>query len=149
MLPEERYRRLVAALPAEVREQRLAGFVWLELADGEDVEAFLKQPRSEDIADREEPVYQSLMKIDLFASLTEAMGKSPEKKCDGEFGELSRILRSAKFSGKQVTDAKLLMIRHHAYCDCQVLQTAKPELEAKYCGTRLPGAKPRNQKAHR
>ena len=54
LLPEERFQRLAAALPDTYREQELQGLVWLELAPDESVGQFLKLPRSEDVADRED-----------------------------------------------------------------------------------------------
>ena len=128
LLPEERFHRLVAALPAEVREERLPGFVWLELADGESVDAFLKLPRSEDIAAREAEIYAKLVKAGMFDSLVEAMGPTPGQKCAGNFDEMIRLLKRKRFAPKRLVDARLLMIRHHAFCDCQVLQTAREEL---------------------
>jgi len=128
LLPEERFHRLVAALPAEVREERLAGFVWLELADDESVDAFLRLPRSEDIADREAEIFTELFKAGLFDSLADVMGGSPGQKCAGDFREMIRLLSGVGFSEKRILDAKLLMIRHNAFCDCQILQTARGEL---------------------
>jgi hypothetical protein len=128
LLPEERFHRLVAVLPAEIRENRLAGFVWLELADDENVDAFLKLPRSEDIVDREAEIYTELVKARLFDLLADAMSGSPEQKCTGDFREMIRLLTAKRFPPKRVSDAKLLMIRHHAFCDCQILQTARGEL---------------------
>lgn len=128
LLPEERFHRLVAVLPAEVREKRLAGFVWLELADDESVDAFLKLPRSEDIADREAEIYIELVKAKLFDLLADAMSGAPEQKCTGDFREMIRLLTAKRFAAKRICDAKLLMIRHHSFCDCQILQTARGEL---------------------
>jgi|CXWL01.1.fsa_nt_gi hypothetical protein len=128
LLPEERFHRLVAAIPTEFREQKMAGFVWLELAEGETVEKFLKLPRSEDIADREAEIYGQLASAKFFDSLAESMGTSPDKRCGGDFRELIRILSARKLSAENVRDARLLMIRYRAYCDCQILLTAMPEL---------------------
>jgi hypothetical protein len=128
LLPEERFHRLVAVIPTEFREEKLAGFVWLELVEGESVESFLKLPRSEDIANREAEIYKQLIDVDFFESLAEKMGASPDKRCSGGFGEMARELSDHCFSSEQVRDAKLLMIRHRAFCDCQILLTAMPEL---------------------
>ncbi len=128
LLPEERFQRLVTVIPAEFREQKLAGFVWLELAEGESVETFLKLPRSEDIANREAEIYKQLMDVEFFESLAEKMGASPDKRCSGGFREMTRELSDHCFSPEQIRDAKLLMIRHRAFCDCQILLTAMPEL---------------------
>ena len=128
LLPEERFHRLVAALPADLREEKLAGFVWVELAEGESLEKFLKFPRSEDIARREAEIYKKLCQADLFGPLETSMGKSPDKRCRGDFREMVRVLTEKSWSPAQVRDAKLLMIRHRAFCDCQVLLTAQAEL---------------------
>src|SRR5262245_39473630 len=66
LLPEERFHRLVSAIPADFREKKLVGFVWLELADGETIDEFLRLPRSEDVADRGAKIYAGLMKAGLF-----------------------------------------------------------------------------------
>lgn len=128
LLPEERFQRLVTVIPTEFREQKMAGFVWIELAKGETVEEFLKQPRSEDVAGREAEIYGELAAAKLFESLAESMGTSPDKRCSGDFREIVRILSAKRFSAKKVRDVKLLMIRHRAFCDCQILLTAMPEL---------------------
>ena len=52
-----------AVIPTDFREQKMAGFVWLELAQGESVEEFLKLPRSEDIADREAEIFKDTKNI--------------------------------------------------------------------------------------
>ncbi len=128
LVPEERFHRLVAVIPTEFREQRMAGFVWLEIANGETVDAFHKLPRSEDIADREAEIYGKLAGVKLFESLVESMGSSPDKRCGGDFREMMRILSASRFSPTRIGEAKLLMIRHRAFCDCQILLTAMPEL---------------------
>ena len=128
LLPEERFHRLVAVIPTEFREQKMAGFVWIELAEGETVEEFLKLPRSDDIANCEAEIYGELAAVKLFDSLAESMGTSPDKRCSGDFREMIRVLSAKRFSAKKMRDAKLLMIRHRAFCDCQILLTARPEL---------------------
>lgn len=128
LLPEERYHRLVGVIPAEFRDDRLAGFVWVELVAGESLEDYLKLPRSEDVAGREKQIFKELAKVKLFASLAESMGASPDKTCSGDFRAMDRLLSARRFSKSKLRDAKLLMIRHHAFCDCQVLLTAQPEL---------------------
>lgn len=132
LLPEERFQRLVAVIPTDFREQNMAGLVWVELAPGETLDEFLKLPRSEDVASREREIYGSLAKAKLFESLSEALGSSPDKRCGGDFRELDRILKARRFSQDALRDAKLLLIRHRAYCDCQVLLTAQSELARLY-----------------
>ena len=128
LLPEERFQRLVAVLPVQLREERLSGFIWLELSETETIDVFLKLPRSEDIATREGEIYADLVKAKLFDALAEAMGAAPEQNCGGDFREMVRLLKAKRFGANRLVDARLLMIRHHAFCDCQVLQTACGEL---------------------
>ena len=128
LLPEERFQRLVAVIPAEFREQEMAGFVWLELTEGESLDEFLKLPRSEDVENREKEIYGDLALAGLFESLAESMGGSPDQHCEGDFREMTRLLAATGLAPDLIRDAKLLMIRHHAYCDCQILLTAKSQL---------------------
>jgi len=134
LLPEERFHRLVTALPAQVREQRLLGFVWLELSPKETVEQFLKLPRSEDMADREAAVYAGLKKAHFFEELAMALGASPEAKCPGNFSRSAAILSRNHYSPAKLRDAKLAFIRRGAYCDCQALLTAQQLLAELYTG---------------
>ncbi len=129
LLPEERFRRLTEAIPDEFRETHLAGYVWLELAPSESVEAFLKLPRSEDVIDKEPKIYAGLVKAGFFESLSESMGSAPDKSCGGGFSQVESVLSAKDFSEAKIRDAKLAFIRHRAYCDCQVLLTAREELD--------------------
>lgn len=128
LLPEERFHRLVGIIPADFRDQEMAGFVWLELAEGESLDEFLKLPRSEDVAAREKEIYGTLAREGLFESLADALGGSPDQHCEGDFREMTRLLAAAGVASDAIRDAKLLMIRHHAYCDCQILLTARTRL---------------------
>lgn len=128
LLPEERFQRLVRLIPEDFREKRLAGLVWLELAPGESVEAFLKLPRSEDFAAREADVYAELESAGFFEALEKALGPEPQKACQGQFTELGVVLSRKKYSKKRIRDAKLLFILNGAYCDCQALLTVRREL---------------------
>lgn len=134
LLPEERFHRLVKAIPEKFREEKLAGLVWLELAPGETVEAFLRLPRSEDVARKERTIYAGLIRADFFRSLGDALGPSPDKICTGGFAESEKILSTLTLGPHGTQDAKLVFIRHHAFCDCQVLLTAQPALTAAHAG---------------
>lgn len=134
LLPEERFHRLVGAIPAAFREKNLAGVVWVELAEDESLEEFLKLPRSEDVTGREREIYVELAKARMFDVLAEQMGASPDKRCSGDFREMAGLLSARRFPEGKSRDAKLLMIRHHAYCDCQVVLTAWPALRQLYAG---------------
>ncbi len=132
LLPEERYHRLVQAIPAEFRESRLAGFIWLELTPDETVDAFLKLPRCEDISDQEASIFGRLAGAKFFDQLAASLGKAPTVRCQGDFSDTDKILSAAGPS--HARDAKLLFIRHGVYCDCQVLQTVQPELAKLFAG---------------
>ncbi len=134
LLPEERFQRLAAVLPEEFRAEQLSGFVWLELAPGESVEAFLKLPRSEDVEPREAQVYAGLTRAGFFEELSKSLGRSPKKKCPGDFSTTLEILRAKKYSASKLQDARLLFIRFGAYCDCQALESVAPELAEKHGG---------------
>ncbi len=128
LLPEERFHRLVNAILAEFRESRLKGIVWLELAPGESTDDFLKLPRSEDVADKEASVYAGLRDSGFFESLEETLGNDPRKTCPGDFSRSEAVLSTKKLSAAKRRDAKLVFIRHGAYCDCQVIQSVQAVL---------------------
>lgn len=123
LLPEERFHRLVGAIPEAFRTDRLGGFVWLELAPRETIETFLELARSEDVAEREGSVYCGLLDAGFFESLAESLGGSPEKACPGDFSTSADVLADKCFSSGRIRDAKLVFIRCGAYCDCQVLES--------------------------
>lgn len=132
LLPEERFYRLTRVIPEAFRGQYLAGFAWLELAPGETIDAFLKHPRSEDIAPKEGTVYRGLARVGFFDALASAMGPSPDTACTGDLSQTLAVLNAEKYSPAKIRDAKLVFIRHRAYCDCQVLMTALPALTEAY-----------------
>jgi len=132
LLPEERFHRLAAAIPDDFREQRLGGFVWLELAEKEKIEQFLKLPRSEDIAEREAELYHKMGEGGFFDALKKSLGKSPQKSCKGDLGRSADLLEKDGWSAEDITAGKLVFIRHGAYCDCQVLASVGPALKENY-----------------
>lgn len=134
LLPEERFHRLTRAIPEDYRQSRLAGFVWLELAPDEAIDAYLKLPRSEDIADEEPRIYGVLVAAEFFAVLRNRMGSRPKDTCQGGFSNARAVLTDRGVSEREIRLAKLLFIRHGVYCDCQVLQTIEPTLEKLYAG---------------
>lgn len=134
LLPEERFHRLATVIPETFREERLGGHIWLELAPGETVEAFLSLPRSEDIAPREAQLYGDLVQSGFFDALSKAMGPAPGSACRGVFEQTLRVLKERGLSAGQIDDAKLVLIHHGAYCDCQVLLTARSSLDAAHHG---------------
>jgi len=132
LLPEERFHRLVGELPEDILKKKLDGFVWLELTAEESVDEFLELPRSEDVAPKERDICEALKKLKFFDALQESLGRSPQKKCTGDFAKSEAALKSAKAPATRVREAKLVFIRHGAYCDCQVLQTVAPALARQY-----------------
>jgi len=120
LLPEERFHRLAAVIPAEFRGTQMKGFVWLELAPGEQVDDVLAMPRSEDIAPREKEIRKKLENAGFFPDLEEALGDCPQDECGGDFAHTLAVLKSKKWPDKDIVDAKLLFIRGGIYCDCQV-----------------------------
>ena len=134
LLPEERFHRLVSVLPEKFREAKLSGFLWMELTPAETVDEFLKLPRSEDVADKEADIYADLHQAGFFDALRDLLGPAPEKKCAGGFSMTVELLSARKLIPTKIGEAKLLFIRHGAYCDCQVLQSVQSALEKRHAG---------------
>ena len=128
-LPEERFHRLVAVIPEELRNARLEGFVWLELTPDESIEQFLKLPRSEDVAERQDEVLTYLQKLNFFERLAGSLGPTPSKSCLGGFSQSTAILASKDCPQAAIRDAKLVFIRAGAYCDCQALVVGRDALK--------------------
>ncbi|MCH9003477.1 MAG: hypothetical protein IIC02_12975 [Planctomycetes bacterium] len=128
LLPEERFQRLLGVISESFRDERLSGCVWLELAQGETIDQFLKMPRSEDVADREQAIFADLQERGFFDALRQAMKPTPTKACKGDFSRTGGALSKGRSADKVTQDAKLLFIRHGAYCDCQVLGEVEPAL---------------------
>lgn len=128
LLPEERFRRIMGALPDHFYEQRMRGYVCLELAPGEDLEAFLALPRSADIVQDEPRIARRLFKANFFGQLATLLGESPMDACPGSLQGCRQLLRSLRFSATQVERACLVLIRHRSFCDCEVLMRARQEL---------------------
>lgn len=129
LLPEERFQRLCAVIPERFRADRMAGFVWLELAPDETVEDFLKLPRSEDLSGRKKAVGAELVRIGFFDALAD--GCSPDR-CGGDFTQSMALLKENNLSAAKVRDSKLLFIQHGAFCDCQVVATVRGVLEENF-----------------
>ena len=128
LLPEERFQRLQGVISESFRKERLSGCVWLELAQNESVDQFLKMPRSEDVADREQAIFADLQARGFFDALRQALKPTPTKACEGDFSKTGDALSNGRSADKIAQDAKLLFIRHGAYCDCQVLAEVEPAL---------------------
>ena len=135
LLPEERFHRLVSVIPEEFRASQLAGLAWVELAPSETVDDVMKLPRSEDVAGREADIGRTLTHNGFFATLVDRLGRSPKRKCPGDFAHTAAVLSDMGKPPERIRDAKLLFIRHGAFCDCQVIATVQPALTKKYAAT--------------
>lgn len=135
LMAEQRFHLVLRAIPPKVMEHKLAGLVWFELTPVETPDDYLKMPRCEDVADREAELAAALARADVFKRLSRAMGQDPPQACDGTFNRTRRILEEAGVRGGETDDVCLLLIRHGAYCDCQVLTTARTGLEGVTDGT--------------
>ncbi len=132
LLPEERFQRLVKELPDDLRKRALSGFIWLELAAKETVDEFLKLPRSEDVEAKAGTIHRSLNKLGFYEALTSSMGRSPQAVCAGNFAQSIAVLKKKKAAESKRRDARLLFIRQGAYCDCQIIETVRAELDKQY-----------------
>ena len=132
LLPEQRFRRLLAAIPEDFYEKQLRGAVWFELAPGETPEDLLRAPRSEDLAKQEPAIARKLLDCGFFDGLTDAMGQSPIETCSGHFAAARKVLAAKGITGDEQRDACLVFIRQGAYCDCEVLLAARPALDRRY-----------------
>jgi hypothetical protein len=130
LLAEERFRIVVEAIPHEFFEEHLKAAVWFELAAGETEHDLLKMPRSEDVAEAEPRIMAQLMDLKFFDRLQQQMGPDATKTCAGHLQISKALLRTLGVGRVDAERACLAFIRHHAFCDCQVLLRAKPELEA-------------------
>jgi len=123
LLPEERFHRLMTVIPEGFKNERMAGFIWLELAPGETIDELLKMPRSDDIAERELEIHDKLSHLGFFDQLGSALRPLPQKQCKSNFHFAISVLAGLNYDDTGVFDAKLLFIRHHAFCDCAILES--------------------------
>ena len=89
----------------------------------------VKLPRSEDVEKKEPKIHAGLCEAGFFEALAKTLGADPQSNCPGDFSKSEAVLSKKKFSAAKRRDAKLVFIRHGAYCDCQVIQSVQPELE--------------------
>lgn len=130
LLPEERFRLIMGSLPEGFYEEQMRGCVCVELAPGEDMEAYLALPRSEDVTADEPGIARRLIRVGFFAELEAALGGSPLDACSGSLQHTRRLLRSLGFAKRQVERACLVFIGHRSFCDCEVLGRARRVLSA-------------------
>lgn len=134
LLPEERFQRLTRAIPESYRTENMQGRIWLELAPDESIEDFLAFPRSEDVEPREGEIFRTLNRGGFFDLLAKAMGGNPERTCASDFAFALASIERSKGIGVSSDDVKLIFIRQGVYCDCQVLESARPALAEMYAG---------------
>jgi hypothetical protein len=130
-LPEQRFHHVVRAIPPEFYEQYLRqGVVWFELAPQESAVAYMKMPRSEDIAPEESLIERRLKAVDFFKRIQTMQGARPGSASADDFVITKRMLVESGLDEKGVTQACLYLIRLGAYCDAQVLADVVPKLAA-------------------
>ena len=129
MLPEQRFWRMLQAIPSEVYEEELAGLIFFELTPDESIDDYLKMPRSEDIAAKEEALIRALDELSFFDELAVELGDAPEQVCDRSFTLARRVMEKRETSPKRMDELCLLLIRHGAYCDCEALGDARQSIE--------------------
>ena len=132
LLPEERFQRLIKELPDGLREKSLSGFIWLELTPEETVDEFLRLPRSEDVDAQAGAIHRSLNRLGFYDALKSSMGRSPQTACAGDFANAIATMKKKKVPASRQRDARLLFIRQGAYCDCQIVETVRAELDKQY-----------------
>lgn len=145
LLPEERFRHIMGALPDHFYETRMRGLVCLELVPGEELEAFLALPRSDDVIQDEPRIARRLLKAEFFDKLEAHLGPSPMETCSGGLQGSRHLLRSLRFSAVQVERACLVLIRHRSYCDCEVLIRARQELINQFEAAESESAPPKRR----
>lgn len=129
LLPEERFRIVAQAVPAPLFDQHCRGAVWLELADGETVDEYLKLPRSEDIDPKLPRVWAHLREVCFFAALEDELVRIPPRDCPNDLSISKRVLDVKRASAAQVRDAVLAFMRHEAYTDWEVLGKVRSIVE--------------------
>jgi hypothetical protein len=124
-LTEQRFRFVLQRIPPEFFEKHLRGAVWFELAPGETTEDVMKSPRSEDLADQSEAIQKRLEDQGFYGKLQKKMGANPAGTCADDFAQVRAVLEKMGITGKEQTDACLVLIGRGAYCDCAVLGLAE------------------------
>ncbi|RJP34313.1 MAG: hypothetical protein C4547_11090 [Phycisphaerales bacterium] len=121
LLAEQRFRRLLACIPADVFERNLAGLIWFELAAGESIDDYVNMPRSDDVAERREELVALMRDRALLAGLQASLGDDPLDGCGGGFDLTRAVLKDAGVPQPDIEAACLCLIGLGAYCDCQVI----------------------------
>lgn len=129
LLPEERFRLVAKPVPPAFYEAHCAGSVWLELAEGETLDAYLKLPRSEDIDPRLPQVWALLREVNFFAALEDELVRIAVADCPDDLSISKRVLAAKEVGAEQAREAVLAFMRHEAYTDWEVLRKVRPIAE--------------------
>ena len=128
LLPEERFQRLLNAIPGPFYVNQLRECVWFELGTGESLEEYMKLPRSEDVEPQAARVLEQLQRVGFFKALGDALGDQPASTCRGDFSVTRELLRSLNFDAESVRRAILVLIGRGVCCDCKVTGELRPVL---------------------
>lgn len=124
LLAEQRFRRVMQHIPTETLERDLHGLIWFELTPAEEIDDYLKMPRSEDVADRAVEIIKQAAGQRVFKKLKKALGDDPPKACGGDFALLMKAARTARLATKAAQELCLALIQKGAYCDCEAIESA-------------------------
>lgn len=127
LLAEQRFRVVVSNIPAETFERDFHGLIWFELTPGEEIDDYLRMPRSDDVAKKAESLMASAMKSGLAGKIKEALGNDAKESCSGSFEETRRVLAGAGWSKARIEEFCLAAVGRGAYCDCEVIALLIPE----------------------
>jgi Protein of unknown function (DUF2695) len=128
LYPEQRFHRLIHALPDDFVSQHLSGSVWFELAPGERPED-LWYADEDEVASVAPGVMRALEESGFFAALDDVMSPADSaaerEGCHGDFQISKRILAQRQIP--QLGDLDMTVAAHHvfmskgAFCDCEIL----------------------------
>ncbi len=127
LLAEQRFRRVMQRIPTETLERELHGLIWFELTPAEQIDDYLKMPRSEDVAGRAEEIIRQAAGKGVFKKLERALGNDPAKACGGDFALLMKAAKTLKVATKQAQELCLALIHKGAYCDCEAIESVGVE----------------------
>ncbi len=127
LLAEQRFRVVVSNIPSEMFERDFHGLIWFELTPGEEIDDYLRMPRSDDVAKKAESLMAAAMQSGLAAKLKESLGDDAGKSCGGSFEAARRALAGAGWSKTRIEEFCLAALGRGAYCDCEVIALLQPE----------------------
>ncbi|MCC7290845.1 MAG: hypothetical protein IT449_02150 [Phycisphaerales bacterium] len=127
LLAEQRFRRVMQRIPTATLERDLHGLIWFELTPAEQIEDYLKMPRSEDVAERADVIIRQAAAKGVFEKLEKALGDDPAGACGGDFALLMKAQKTLKVAAKPAQELCLALIQKGAYCDCEAIESAAGE----------------------